>query len=282
MLIRRKKRKQTRRKTEDSLFLSIFLSLSHSADSQMLDRPFPDEPLGHLLPAGAVQLHREPRGRHGRGEDLRAGLGNSRRQGRSTHTHTHTCTHKRMFHKGQANEFGLELLVEDFDIRETLSGFSECDIDPHRDIYPPSLHHLHDLQPRLSFPVSFPQAAPPVPGLPLRDGEGEQRRRLHEEELPGDARVHAALQSAHHAGRRAHVEVRHKHTHTHAQSQGFKMLKWKIKNHKNATQNETIRSRSHRSSVVVCILCTYFFMLTVHNNSVFWQQEQKSGRCEAI
>lgn len=64
-------------------------------------------------------------------------------------------------------------------------------------------------RPNASFPVfSTPSAAPPVDGLPLRDGAGEQRRGLHEEELPRDARLHEALQPAHHPGGRAHVEVR--------------------------------------------------------------------------
>lgn len=64
-------------------------------------------------------------------------------------------------------------------------------------------------RPNAPFPVfSTPSAAPPVDGLPLRDGAGEQRRGLHEEELPRDARLHEALQPAHHPGGRAHVEVR--------------------------------------------------------------------------
>lgn len=60
---------------------------------------------------------------------------------------------------------------------------------------------------RIPLPV-FP-AAPPVAGLPLRDGAREQRRGLHEEELPRDARLHEALQPAHHPAGRAHAEVRH-------------------------------------------------------------------------
>lgn len=61
----------------------------------------------------------------------------------------------------------------------------------------------------LYHPFLTSSAAPPVAGLPLRDGAGEQRRGLHEEELPRDARLHEALQPAHHPGGRAHVEVRH-------------------------------------------------------------------------
>lgn len=67
----------------------------------------------------------------------------------------------------------------------------------------------HDLrtEPLLpSFPTS--SAAPPLAGLPVRDGEGEQRRGLHEEELPGDARLHETLQPAHHPRGRPHAEVR--------------------------------------------------------------------------
>lgn len=62
-------------------------------------------------------------------------------------------------------------------------------------------------RPFLVFSTS--SAAPPVAGLPLRDGAGEQRRGLHEEELPRDARLYEALQPAYHPGGRAHVEVRH-------------------------------------------------------------------------
>lgn len=53
--------------------------------------------------------------------------------------------------------------------------------------------------------------APSLPGLPFRDGEGEQRWGLHEEELPGDAWLHETFQPAHHPGRRAYVKVRDTH-----------------------------------------------------------------------
>lgn len=66
-----------------------------SADAQMLDRAVPDESVGHLLPAGAVQLHRQPRRRHGRGEDVRAGLWNPRRQGQ---TQKWLCAHTMHVH----------------------------------------------------------------------------------------------------------------------------------------------------------------------------------------
>lgn len=39
-------------------------------DAKVLDGSIPDEPVGHLLLAGAVQLHRQPRCRHGGREDL--------------------------------------------------------------------------------------------------------------------------------------------------------------------------------------------------------------------
>lgn len=51
-------------------------------------------------------------------------------------------------------------------------------------------------------------AASPLARLPLRHGVGEQRRGVHQEELPRDARVHAALQRPHHPHRRHHAQVR--------------------------------------------------------------------------
>lgn len=57
----------------------------------MLDGPLPDEPLGHILLTRAVQLHRQPGGGHGRGEDLRAGLRDPRRQGWAAHKDTQLC-----------------------------------------------------------------------------------------------------------------------------------------------------------------------------------------------
>lgn len=50
-------------------------------DAKMLDRTIPHEPLGHFLPAGALQLHREPSSCDGGRENIRGGFGNSRRQG---------------------------------------------------------------------------------------------------------------------------------------------------------------------------------------------------------
>lgn len=65
------------------------------------------------------------------------------------------------------------------------------------------------MKPLLSAPPGLTSsAAPSLFGLPVRDGEGEQRRGLHEEELPGDARLHEALQPAHHPRGRPHAEVR--------------------------------------------------------------------------
>lgn len=51
-------------------------------------------------------------------------------------------------------------------------------------------------------------AAPSIAGLPLWDGEREQCWRLHEEELPRNARVHAALQRTDNAWRSRHPKVR--------------------------------------------------------------------------
>lgn len=53
----------------------------------------------------------------------------------------------------------------------------------------------------------LPAAAPPLPRLPLRHGVGEQRRGLHQGQLPRDVRAHAAPQRAHHAARGGHAHV---------------------------------------------------------------------------
>lgn len=67
---------------------------------------------------------------------------------------------------------------------------------------------LHS-EPLLSVPPGLTSsAAPSLSGLPVRDGEGEQRRGLHEEEFPGDARLYEALQPAHHPRGCPHAEVR--------------------------------------------------------------------------
>ncbi|XP_070943223.1 glutamate receptor ionotropic, NMDA 3B isoform X4 [Macaca nemestrina] len=100
-------------------------------DAQVSHGPPAHESLGHLLPAGAVQLHGQPGCRHGWGQDLRGAVGDPR-----------------------------------------------------------------------------PQAAPPGSGLPRRHRVGEQRGGVHQEELPRDARAHAAPQCAHHAPRRGHAHER--------------------------------------------------------------------------
>lgn len=64
---------------------------------------------------------------------------------------------------------------------------------------------------RYSSPSSScvaPPAAPSLSGLPFWDGEGEQRRGLHEEEFPRDARLHETLQPTHNARGCAHAKVR--------------------------------------------------------------------------
>lgn len=45
--------------------------------AEVLDGPAADEPVGHLLPVLSVHLHRQPRRRHGRGEDLRTAVRDS-------------------------------------------------------------------------------------------------------------------------------------------------------------------------------------------------------------
>lgn len=202
----------------------------------MLDWALPDEPLGHLLLTGAVQLHRQPSCSHGRGENLRAGLRNSWRQGKAAHKdenlrvhacqqpphtyrHTATCAHKLISHKDKlmSKEPNYLLRIITFHVpkpcREFRVGMNW--------IWAPSWYPSPSLS--LSPPPSPPpmsscvtsSAAPSLPGLPFRDGEGEQCWGLHEEELPRDARLHEALQPAHHPRRRTHVEVRHKHIHAH-------------------------------------------------------------------
>lgn len=102
--------------------------------------------------------------------------------------------------------------------------------------------------------------APSLPGLPFRDGEGEQRRGLHEEELPGDAWLHETLQPAHHPRRRAYVKVRDTY---------IDLLRTQ-------TQYRAQQS-SHGYVCYLCLslLCALFFcMCTVHHNSVYWWQEQ--------
>lgn len=101
--------------------------------------------------------------------------------------------------QGGANEQRAEQLAKDYQIPDTPAptGSSERGC----------IEHDLRAEPLLpSFPTS--SAAPPLAGLPVRDSEGEQRRGLHEEELPGDARLHETLQPAHHPRGRPHAEVR--------------------------------------------------------------------------
>lgn len=127
-------------------------------------------------------------------------------------------------------------------------------------ISPPLSLSLSPLPPSPpSLPPMTSSVAPSLPGLPFWDCEGEQCRGLHEKELSRDARLHEALQPAHHPRRRTYVKVRHKYICS-----------------QNVPHLQPCNPNLNNPVIYVICGCLYsasFYMHTVHNNSIYWQQE---------